>query len=231
MDTKKVVEKLSSAASWLGAMAAVIAVASYVFYQKELTFEVSKNSVRQRDLVEHLEKSLDVYRENIKDLRVETMELSSAATRQIETLKEQQQRLLLLASTQKLDPSSQEEFISLVTQRVISKISKDSKSDEMERRIEIIEDVIVQNPEKALQIPFIKNEVANILKSIQGIQKTLNTVDDSLDEIKVYKSQVDSLTNQVNQTNNWMIGIFGALGVSVLGLLIGNLFQRKNAQT
>lgn len=232
MDTRKFVGKLSSIASWVGVLAAIFAVTSYyAFYQKEIATEMKYNAISQREIANNLEIVFMKSQNSIEKLKIETEKISAKTSQQIEELKEQQQRLLLLASTQNLDPTSQKKFIALIAEKVSSKISKSTDSKKLENRIKLIEDVVVQNPEKALQIPFIKSDVAGILKSIERIQETLKSVDDSLDEIKVYKSQVESLTNQVNQTNNWMIGIFGALGVSVLGLLIGNVFQRRKVQS
>ncbi len=232
METRKFVGKLSLIASWIGVVATIFAVTSfYTFFQRNKATEMVYNAISQREIAKNIEIVIMKSQNSIEKLKLEIEEISAKTSLQIEVLKEQQQRLLLLASTQNLDPNSQKKFIALITEKVSSKISKSTDLKKMETRIKLIEDVIVQNPEKALQIPFIKSDVAGILKSIESIQETLKSVDDSLDEIKVYKSQVESLTNQVNQTNNWMIGIFGALGVSVLGLLIGNVFRKNKAQS
>lgn len=231
MNIRKVIEKFVSVASWAGVMATIIAIVSYYgVYQKDISEKMIYEAMSQRDISNRLESVIKDSQSRIDEIKIEVAELSKNRVNDIDKIKDQLQRLLLLASTQNLDSKSQQELISLVTERVASKLSENTDINELTNRIKIIEDVVVQNPEKALQIPFIKQEVSGISKSVEKIQETLKSLDDSLDEIKVYKSQVDSLTNQVNNTNNWMIGIFGALGVSVLGLLIGNVFKQRREQ-
>ncbi len=232
MDIRNYVEKFSSFASWTGVIATIIAVTSYYsVYQKELSEDLINNEIKKRDIYRVLEKVVNESQRDILKMKDELSMKVEVTSSVVEELKEQQQRLLLLASTQGMDSASQQEFIALVAERVASKLEQRSSPNKLEKRIKLIEEVVVQTPEKALQIPFIKKEVSGISKSIEKIENSLKSVDDSLDDIKVYRSQVESLTNQVNQTNNWMIGIFGALGVSVLGLLIGNVFQHRREKS
>ena len=120
-------------------------------------------------------------------------------------------------------------MISEVSERVTKNISKQSLevSGELEKKVKEMEGIIMQNPEKALQIPFIKRDITEIKESLNTVQTKIDELKDSLLAVEIYKSKVEALNDKISQTNNWMIGIFGGLGVSILGLLIGNVFQHR----
>ncbi|WP_434361994.1 hypothetical protein NF212_17735 [Parasalinivibrio latis] len=221
-----ILERVSSAASWLGAVASIIAVAVYYVGSQAKLNDVVKYTV-QRSVSEEFLKELEQRKKEIAGLEVQTKQFIENTVIQVQELKEQQQKILLLASTQKMDASLQADFLDEVANRV----SKVVNNGDIDKRIKLIESVVIQDPEKALQLPFIKRELSQLTKSVDAMNSKLEDFEDSLSDIKVHKAEVSALSNQVALTNNWMIGIFGALGVSVLGLLIGNVFQHRKQQS
>jgi len=86
------------------------------------------------------------------------------------------------------------------------------------------------NPAKALSLHLLKKELENINLSIIDMKKEVVKIYSPDKDSSIYKVQLSSLKEQISQTNNWMIGIFGGLGVSVLGLLINNVIQQRKSK-
>ncbi len=219
---------LLNVASWLGIFVAFFSFV--VFFYSNYRIKYTESQLRETLVLKKLEAEKANSISNIAKLKLEIIQLSESTTSEIDTIKKQMQELVLLTSTQNLNSSSQKKIISLITEQMATKLSEKSDTSLLINRIKVIEDVVVQNPEKALQIPFIKKELERGSKSIEQLQDALKSIDASLDEIKLYKSQIESLINQVNMTNNWMIGMFGALVVSIVGLLINSTFRQRPVQ-
>jgi hypothetical protein len=78
MDTRKFVGKLSSIASWVGVLAAILAVTSYyAFYQSEIATEMAYNAVSQKDIAKKLENVFMKSQNSIEKLKIETEKISA----------------------------------------------------------------------------------------------------------------------------------------------------------
>ena len=230
MKFQKFLEKLSSYASWIGVVGALLAFISfYIGSQQQMVDKLKYTSYSQRDIAKKLDEEVKNIKIKISQADEITKGVLASTEKQIQDIKEQQQRLLLLATTQNMDNTTQQKLIKEISERVTTEISKQSikTSSELESKVKEIEGIILQNPIKALQIPFINREVTEIKQSLTMVQNKIDDIKDSLLAVEVYKSKVEALNDKIGQTNNWMIGIFGGLGVSILGLLIGNIFQHR----
>lgn len=116
---------------------------------------------------------------------------------------------------QKLD-SLESQFTSM--QKTNSKtdtLFNNSSLTSLEKRVKTIELGISDNPEKALSLLQIRQEI-EILKKIDDHAKELT------------QSKLDALQKEMEVQNSWMLGVLIAIFGTILSLVIPNLLARRN---
>lgn len=86
---------------------------------------------------------------------------------------------------------------------------------ELERRLKIIEKGISENPEKALSILQIRQDI-ELLKKADDHSKELT------------QAKLDALKNEMEVQNAWMLGVLIAIFGTILSLMIPNLLTKLN---
>jgi hypothetical protein len=236
MNLNKILEKISSWMSIVGVLVAVFAFLITTFYRTARDNKtVQLMSIEQSYMVtEKIQKKIEDLE---KKLTVSSISSQSDADSiknlktQIDKLEEEQQKILLLASVQRMDPQLQQKLVESISNRVQTDLSQAIKSsvDGIGKRLGDLESLIVSDPNKALSIPILRRDIHDLNQEFTILNGKTDKIDQVLLENAVLKSQTQSLKEQLSQLNNWMIGIFGALGVSVIGLVINNIvLQRKS---
>ncbi|MHC5353376.1 hypothetical protein ACYSNX_04155 [Myroides sp. LJL115] len=90
-----------------------------------------------------------------------------------------------------------------------------SNVSQLEKRVKTIEDGISDNPEKALSLLQIRQEI-EVLKKTYDHTKELT------------QSKLDALHKQMEVQNAWMLGVLIAIFGTILSLVIPNLLTRRN---
>jgi len=90
-----------------------------------------------------------------------------------------------------------------------------SNVDQLEKRINTIEAAISDNPEKALSLLQIRQEL-EILEKADDFAKQLT------------QSKLDALQKEMEVQNAWMLGVLIAIFGTILSLVIPNLLSRRN---
>lgn len=102
--------------------------------------------------------------------------------------------------------------ISLVSQQFES--SKFDSLSILSERLKIIEVYVLENPEKALSIPLIENNIEQLKRDQAALQLRM-------------KEDLDRVYSQ----NQWFIGLMFTLALAVIGLAIGNFLPSKKRST
>jgi len=85
---------------------------------------------------------------------------------------------------------------------------------EMQNKVANIEQVVIDNPSKALGIPLLRKDLDNLKES--------------------YKSDVLSVRQEIERVydlNKWFVGLMFTMALSVLGLAISNLYKGKEKES
>lgn len=235
MNTRNIVEKISAWMSVTGVLAGVIvAILSYNIKLRRnehiqlATIEQSKELTQKvNQQIENLQKEIE---SSIAERKTNTESLDKLKNK-IDQIKEEQQKILILASVQKMDPKLQTKFIESVSNRVQLNLSSSIKSnvEGIKKRLEELEALIVSGPIKALSIPLLRRAIGELDQKVSLINGKTEKINQILLVNASLKAQIQSLKEQLSQLNNWMIGIFGALGVSVIGLVINNIILHKKS--
>ena len=162
--------KLATIAAWLGIIGAGYSI--YAYWNSSandiknmVVHETSEVLSRQvEESLERTERATALFKSELSELR-ESIDV------ELTNVKEQNQRLLLLASTQNLDSTSQRELLNLVTARVTENIADNDGVNKLENRLNLLEEVIIKDPVEALTIPLIKNEISNLNDSIDDLRR------------------------------------------------------------
>ncbi len=84
-----------------------------------------------------------------------------------------------------------------------------------EKRLQVIENGISENPEKSLSLIQIRQEI-ELLKKANDYSKELT------------QSKLDALKNEMEVQNAWMLGVLIAIFGTILSMVIPNLLTRRN---
>jgi len=84
-----------------------------------------------------------------------------------------------------------------------------------EKRLQVIETGISENPEKSLSVLQIRQEI-ELLKKANDYSKELT------------QSKLDALKNEMEIQNAWMLGVLIAIFGTILSMVIPNLLTRRN---
>lgn len=99
----------------------------------------------------------------------------------------------------------------------------ESNQESLNRRLAVIEQAILDNPEKSLELTLMRKEIENI--------KEANRLD---------TEQTNKLIERLYSQNNWFIGLIFTIALSLVGLAVSNFVKkpeptakkkRENAQT
>jgi hypothetical protein len=85
-----------------------------------------------------------------------------------------------------------------------------SKFEELNSRIKTLEDGFLENPQKALLIPLLRNDLDNFK---QTYKEDITAIDKSID--------------RVYDQNKWFIGLMFTMAIGLIGLAINNLVQAR----
>lgn len=101
-----------------------------------------------------------------------------------------------------------------VDQKVSSSIKElKEKYGKDEKRISKIEEVVLADPAKALNLVLLKNDIETMKKTIE-LQREFS------------KQDVDRIYTQ----NQWLMGTLIALALSIIGLVVPNFLKKNNVQ-
>ena len=232
MNIRDIFLKISSGMSVIGAVIASIVFVNTLTDRQLLKSSLDKNYVIiEKNIKENINNTQKVNKEII--LRIQkSIEAIKELKKNLKEIKEEQQRIILLASFQRMDPKLQEKFIETVSSRVQKNLSSSftSSVDKLGGRLQRIEELVISNPNKALSIPLLRRDIGDINKDLYLLKNKVEEIDNIMIENAALKSQAQSLQVQLSQLNNLMIGIFGALGVSVIGLVINNIILHNKNQ-
>ncbi len=93
----------------------------------------------------------------------------------------------------------------------IALIHSDVKT--LDSRIQILEEGLLENPEKALAIPLLR-------KDIQNIKRSYN------ENITAMNKNIDRIYDQ----NKWFIGLMVSIAIGFIGLVVSNFLQMRKIQ-
>ena len=188
-----------------------------------------ENSFIIKDVLSNRIETIESWLKQTDSLKTDTADLVNILKNRINKIEEEQQKILLLASVQRMDLQLQKSFVESVSKKVESKLSISIKSsvDDVANRLNSLETLIISDPNKALSMPFLKRDISDIKRKVAEIDNKTVRIDQVMLENAGLKVQTQSLKDQLSQLNNWIIGIFGALGVSVIGLVINNIVQQR----
>ncbi|MEO1020817.1 MAG: hypothetical protein AAFY56_24540, partial [Pseudomonadota bacterium] len=76
---------------------------------------------------------------------------------------------------------------------------------EIDNKIQQLNNIILDSPEKALSVPLLRNELESLQSDFRG-------------DIVVARREID----RIYDMNKWLIGLMATMALSILGLAIGN---------
>ena len=161
---------------------------------------------------------------SVDDIKVKIETLNSKN----KELDEQQQKILLYIAGRQVEEKDEETFLESIDSRVNDNINK--RISDFDDKIRKIENVIVPDTYKALQIPFIRKDINTLETNIKEIVKDISTINDNFKSLTSYKEKVESLQKQINLGFNIMLTLMGGLIISIASLVIGNVINKKQSQ-
>ncbi|MCC2525737.1 hypothetical protein [Vibrio coralliilyticus] len=225
--------RVSLAVSWIGVLASLIAIFSYIVQKNEqdqdlaLAEETQYQLEVRQSLNAQLIDIVEVLRDQINNTQEQNFVLTKLLHQNIALTEELGERLNQVMLNDVVETTESTALKEEISKQVGDALSRNDNFVGLNRRMETIESVIVATPEKAMKLPLIQKVLEVKSEELDEVQVELSNIDKTLEQIKQYENKISVIDSKLTTSNTWMSGILIALLVSIVGMLLSNITKNK----